>query len=106
ATAPAAWRCDIRSWCGLSLCLCVFVVTSLAADKDLRLVEAVKAKDAAAVRTLLKSGVDVNIAQGDGATALHWAVHQDDLATADLLLHAGARANVANDLGVTPLYLA
>ena len=27
----------------------------------------------AAVRALLKQGVDVNAAQGDGMTALHWA---------------------------------
>jgi len=73
---------------------------------DLRLVEAVRSKDVNAVRALLKSGMDVNAPQGDGATALHWAVHYDDLATADLLLRAGARTNAANDLGVTPLYLA
>jgi len=73
---------------------------------DLRLVEAVRSKDANAVRALLKSGIDVNAPQGDGATALHWAVHYDDTATADLLLRAGARTNAANDLGVTPLYLA
>jgi ankyrin repeat protein len=73
---------------------------------DLRLIEAARAKDAAAVRTLLKTGVDVNTAQGDGATALHWAVHYDDVATVDLLLRSGARVNAANDLGVTPLYLA
>src|SRR5262249_55351273 len=62
--------------------------------------------DSTAVRTLLKSGIDVNAAQGDGATALHWSVHNDDIVTIDLLLRAGARVNVANDLGVTPLYLA
>ncbi len=45
-------------------------------------------------------------AQGDGATALHWAAHRDDLAIADLLIRSGARANVANDLGATPLHLA
>ena len=73
---------------------------------DLRLVEAVRSKDVSAVRALLKSGIDVNAPQGDGATALHWAVHYDDIATADLLLRAGARTNAANDLGVTPLYLA
>src|SRR5207245_2438861 len=50
--------------------------------------------------------IDVNAAQGDGATALHWAAHRDDLAIADLLIRAGARANVANDLGITPLHLA
>jgi len=83
-------------------------VTSLgfAPANDLRLIQAIKGKDAVAVRALLKAHADVNATQGDGSTALHWAVHYDDVTTADLLLRAGSRANVANDLGVTPLYLA
>jgi ankyrin repeat protein len=84
--------------------LCVFVALWL--TNDLRLIDAIKNKDTATIRALLKSKVDVNATQGDGSTALHWAVHYDDLATVDLLLRAGARVNVANDLGVTPLYLA
>src|SRR5580693_6000812 len=70
------------------------------------LIEAVKNRDAPAVRVLLDQHADVNAVQGDGATALHWAVHLDDLITADLLIRAGARANAASDTGVTPLYLA
>jgi uncharacterized protein len=81
-------------------------VVSLAAATDLRLIEAVKSGNSAAVLALLKQHVDVNAPQGDGATALHWAVNRDDLTTADLLIRAGARANVSNDLGVTPLFLA
>lgn len=81
-------------------------VVSLAATSDLRLVEAVKTGNTEAVLALLKQHVDVNVPQGDGATALHWAVHRDDLTTTDLLIRAGARANVANDVGVTPLFLA
>jgi ankyrin repeat protein len=81
-------------------------VVSLAATSDLRLIEAVKTGNTEAVLALLKQRVDVNAPEGDGATALHWAVNRDDLTTADLLIHAGARANVANDLGVTPLFLA
>jgi ankyrin len=79
---------------------------SFGAGNDLRLIEAIRSRDAAAVRSLVNSRAAVNAAQGDGATALHWAVHYDDAATVDLLLHAGARVNVANDVGVTPLYLA
>src|SRR5437867_6419323 len=86
--------------------LLVAASLGFAAANDLRLIQAVKAKDAAAVRTLLKSRTGVNASEGDGATALHWAVHYDDLSTVDLLLRAGSRVNVANDLGVTPLYLA
>ena len=78
----------------------------MAAVADLQLLEAVQRQDRAAVRTLLKEGVDVNAARGDGATPLAWAVHLDDLETVDLLIRAGADVNAANDLAVTPLMLA
>jgi ankyrin repeat protein len=78
----------------------------LAAAADARLVEAVKNRNRVAALALLKQKVDVNVAQGDGATALHWAVHWDDAQLADLLIRAGASVNAANDLGVTPLALA
>jgi ankyrin len=78
----------------------------LAAAGDLRLLEAVKNQDAEAARVLLEQRVDVNAAQPDGATALHWAVHWEDVGTVDLLIRAGADVNAANDLGVTPLVMA
>ena len=70
------------------------------------LIEAAKASDAAAVRALIGAGADVNAAQADGATALHWAAYREDLETAALLIDAGADVNEANDLGVTPLLMA
>ncbi|MCY4601519.1 MAG: ankyrin repeat domain-containing protein, partial [Acidobacteria bacterium] len=73
---------------------------------DLRVIEAVRQGDRAAVGALLGADADVNARQPDGATALHWAIYLDDLETAKLLLHAGARPDVANELDVTPLYLA
>ena len=68
--------------------------------------DAVERRDEAVVRALLQQRVDVNVPQGDGATALHWAARWDDLETAGLLLKAGARVNSETDLGVTPLWLA
>src|ERR671912_945937 len=81
-------------------------VAVLAAGADARLIKAVRSKDAATVRVLIKQRVDVNAPLGDGATALHWAAHVDDVVIADLLIRAGARAAVANDNGFTPLHLA
>ena len=78
----------------------------VAASDDLRLVEAVKIGDKEAVRSLLQEHADVNVPQGDGATALAWAAHRNDLETAELLIRAGANVNAANDYGVTPLSLA
>ena len=60
----------------------------------------------AAIRALLEQHADVNAAQVDGMTALHWAAYHDDLETAGLLVHAGANAKAANRYGVTPLSLA
>jgi ankyrin repeat protein len=65
-----------------------------------------KQQDGAAVRTLIAGHADVNAAQSDGATALHWAAYWDDLASADLLIGAAARVNAVNENNVTPLSLA
>lgn len=91
------------AWIG---CLAVASSLSFAAPSDLRLIQAVKSQNVESVRALLKQHVDVNAAQGDGSTALHWAADVDNLPIADLLIRAGARANATNDLGATPLYLA
>ena len=48
----------------------------------------------------------VNAPQGDGSTALHWAVRHDDVDTTTLLLNAGASVHVRNVAGATPMLLA
>jgi ankyrin repeat protein len=86
--------------------LSLLAVTAGAAT-DLRLVDAARSGDKAAVASLLKQHVDVNAAQPDGATAISWAAYRDDLAAADLLISAGASVNVAiEDSSETPLLLA
>jgi ankyrin repeat protein len=91
----------------LSACLVAATVTiGLAATNDVRLIDAVRARNVERVRALLAERVNVNATQADGATALHWAVHLDDASLIDTLIRAGARADVADDTGATPLYLA
>jgi ankyrin repeat protein len=68
--------------------------------------DAAMQKDVSAVRALLQQKKDVNAAQADGATALHWAVHWNQLEIAELLLRAGANVKAANRFGVTPMSLA
>ena len=82
------------------------LVSLAAAAPDHRLADAVERRDPAAVDRLLVAKADVNAAQPDGATALHWAVHWDDLPLVARLIASGARVNAANDHGVTPLSLA
>ena len=62
--------------------------------------------DRTSVRNLIGQKVDVNAAQIDGTTALHWAVQANDIETAELLIRAGAKISAANHEGATPLLLA
>jgi ankyrin repeat protein len=85
----------------LLMCATVFVggAGSDIADATMR-------GDAAAVRRLIEQKADINAAQVDGATALHWAVYRDDLALTDLLITSGANIAAANREGVTVLAMA
>ena len=76
------------------------------ATSDLRLLDAVKRRDPKAVTALLRTKVDVNAAQPDGATALAWAAYLDETGLAEELLAAGAKPNTADEYGETPLTLA
>lgn len=93
---------DVRMAAAAAALVVVAGTAAEAAD----LIEAVRARDRAAVATLLAQGADVNARQPDGATALHWAVHRDDLDTVRQLLAAGGDAGAANDYGATPVWLA
>jgi uncharacterized protein len=79
----------------------------LSAAGDTRLADAAEQGDKDAVRSLLSRKVDVNVAQGDGMTALHWAASHDDLEMTELLLQAGADVKAGTRIGaITPLFMA
>ena len=91
----------------------VFVAFLLAASgvraavtADAGLLDAIKAADSTAVRVALGRAADVNAAEPDGTTPLHWAVHANDATIVELLLAAGADAQAANRYGVRPIALA
>jgi uncharacterized protein len=84
-----------------------FAAASLfAATSKAPLADVAEEMDKAALRALLSQHADVNAAQVDGMTALHWAVFRDDNEAARLLLEAGAKVTATNRYGVTPLSLA
>src|SRR5688572_19640095 len=69
--------------------------------------DAAQAKDTAAIKKLIKEGGDVNAAQGDGMTALHYAALNGDAELAQMLLYAGANVGAKTRIGgYTPLHLA
>jgi ankyrin repeat protein len=72
---------------------------------DSSLTDAIKNSDRAAIKALLAKHVDVNTAEADGTTPLHWAAEKEDLETVKLLLKSGADAKATNRYGITPLTL-
>ena len=69
--------------------------------------DAAERGDLEAVRALLRQGADVNTAQSDGMTALHWAASNNDIEIAKTLLYAGATFRATTRIGgYTPLHLA
>jgi ankyrin repeat protein len=89
----------------LSLLLALTIPVTLC-GAGLSLVDAVKRGDTAAVQTLIRAKADVNAAEPDGATALHWAAQQENLEAVNLLLAAGAKPSALTRYKITPLFLA
>jgi len=88
---------------GLAVCLTV----AMAGQTPAPVATAAMTGDRDGVRALLKKGLDVNEAQGDGTTALHWAAIKGDAELAQMLIYAGANVRATTRLGAyTPLYLA
>ena len=74
---------------------------------DVRIADAAMERDHGAVQSLLKQKADVNAAQGDGTTALHWSAYHDDLEMMQWLIQAGADLSATTRLGaMTPLAIA
>ena len=93
----------------LMLTAAIAVVLSVAgaAQATAPIAEAASKGDREAVRALIKKGLDVNQAQGDGTTALHWAAIKGDAELATMLIYAGANVRATTRIGAyTPLYLA
>jgi len=83
------------------------VLVAAAPAPDSPVADAAMRGDADAVRELLRAGADVNAAQGDGMTALHWAAERGDAELAGMLIYAGANVEAVTRIGhYTPLHLA
>src|SRR5260370_41425882 len=75
--------------------------TAAAADDTLAGLIQAGNRDAALKR--IAAGADVNAAQGDGTTPLHWAVYKIDADIVRALLERAAKPDVINNYGSSAL---
>ena len=87
--------------------LCLSALLSGAVPPESPVADAAMRADLDKVRILLKGGADVNVAQGDGMTALHWSAENRSVEMAAMLIYAGANVEAVTRIGgYTPLHLA
>ena len=87
--------------------LCLSALLSGAVPPEAPVADAAMRADLDKVRILLKGGADVNVAQGDGMTALHWSAENRSVEMAAMLIYAGANVEAVTRIGgYTPLHLA
>ena len=92
---------------GITIAVALAAATFAGAPADSPVADAAQRGDLAEVRSLLRGGADVNAAQNDGMTALHWAAGGGYADMARTLLYAGATVRATTRLGAyTPLHLA
>ena len=90
-----------------AILIALLATSFVAAAGPAPVADAAMARERETVKTLLKNGADVNAAQGDGMTALHWASRNGDAELAQMLLFAGANVKATTRLGgYTPLMMA
>jgi len=87
-----------RSQTGM-IALCAAVLMAAAPPSNSQVADAAMRRDRETVQALVREGADVNAAQGDGMTALHWAAVNGDADMAKLLLYAGANTEAVTRHG-------
>jgi ankyrin repeat protein len=84
-------------WAGVGALFAIVLIAAGPAESPVA--DAARVGDIEAVRSLLREGADVNAAQGDGMSALHWAAERGDVQMLDVLLYAGAELEAATRIG-------
>ena len=81
----------------------------IAADSGIAnrgIVDVAEVKAWSKLASMLTTGVDINVTQPDGMSALHWAVYHGHAPMVEALIAAGGTVNASTRYNVTPLSIA
>ena len=81
----------------------ILIAFADSANAQSSLADAIQKGDRKTALALIAQNVDVNKAQADGTTPLHWAAYKVDRELLNTLLKKGAKPNVQNKYGASPL---
>ena len=95
-------RAKVRAKVGSAAAI-VWLALAGSAQAQSPLADRIQSGDRRAALELLAKSTDVNQAQADGTTPLHWAVYRFDRELVQTLLRKGARVNAVNRYGSSPL---
>jgi|SRR5580765_2458079 len=87
----------------IAACALLTLASAGTARAQSKLADLIQSGDRRAALAMLDGAVDVNRAQPDGTTPLHWAAYRVDQELLQRLLKKGAKANVVNRYGASPL---
>jgi ankyrin repeat protein len=93
----------LRSLATASAFVTLSWLPAIAAWADSPLADLIEGDRRVAALELIDEGADVNAAQGDGTTPLHWAAYNLDTQLVRVLLAHGARPDAKNLFGASPL---
>src|SRR5262245_39444366 len=83
--------------------LLMLFAASRTASAQSTLADRIQSGDRKAALAMIASGADVNKAQPDGTTPLHWAAYRVDRELVQTLLKKGAKADAVNRYGASPV---
>jgi ankyrin repeat protein len=90
-------------WCKPSLAALAMLLALAVSAHAQSLADRIQSGDRRAALAMIAAGADVNQAQPDGTTPLHWAAYRIDRELVGALLRKGARADAVNRYGASPL---
>src|SRR6266404_1511223 len=98
-----SYSCRVKASVVYVAMLLIALALTSSVHAESPLADRIQSGDRRAALAMIAAGADVNQAQPDGTTPLHWAAYRVDRELVQALLKRGAKPNAVNHYGASPL---